>query len=531
MTNFQNYPYSVVLDIPFNPHANADPPTLYSQDVQDSAIAQAKQLLENVIQQQSHLEKEITSILGISTKDLDFSMGGNEKAYTDYQTNVPYSESEIYKFTKQFRHALAVLSTSTTKEERLQAFRVLMALTKQTSLDWDDELDDMNRLSIVANEISLLQRDVYVRYTYNKERRHKAGGRSREAIKKTFDIQKAQNAAFKELLEFIQILKEEQKSTQEHLSFDQAVNQTAEELMGNFSQYLSVKLVASRAGYAFEPLINKSKITYLQNKLKNSGWTVTGGAVENTLRYQYEVVDDKLQKKSTGVLDRIDEWIGITKKVKKGEQQEKLQYGFAFSDKLRLGITNIDIQSTTSLQNITDILKNSPSQYQIESFIFLALNTAYASAYSSGNTENMLDFLNKIFSSFVFDLVFNPNNFAAQVLKDFSNKNILYLTQIGTTVSPSYVILQKTLDAMELMQTTAKIPAIHTSFTRDTTPAKTYYDEIVDNPKYINGSLREGRGYKFNTAAWNYVAYQVNQNTNIRLSLDAQQLNNFLFGS
>lgn len=539
MKYIPNFPYSVLLDVKNNIHKNYKAQIdLPENSIESDMLNQAIKKVNSLITSQSELYNEILGELGVN--ELDFSIGSHKKQNRS-QVNNKAIEKEM-AFVKNFRQALAVLSTSESREERLKALEILLSLTENELSNWDYKNNTNNKnLQIMAHEVALIQQDAYARKIRRQEySKNKSTARTMDQIKKSneFKLEEKEIEILKELNDFIYEIRLRQIETKETLSFEEANKRVF--TLGNPSKYLSINFIRSRGGYFFEPIINEVKTDYLQSLLpKDSGWEIQNGVVPGEIRYQYTIENDKIiQKKSHPVLDRIDEWITLSKKG--DTEKEDKWYGFAFSDKLRVDLSSTEIQKNTSFLNILDILKNSNANY-VDNFIFLALNTAHASSYSQTSTQNnLIDFVKKIFASFVYDLVFNPKNFFSKILENSggNSEKILYLTQTGTTYTPSFIILSKTLEIMQGLTNQLNNPAIQVEFNPDTTSAENYNQQLLnlgpEYKEYVTIWKRDGKTAEFSrytSTAWQLIANQVIQNTKVKLALDIYQLNNILFST
>ena len=540
MKSVPNFPYSVLLDVKSNIHKNYKAQTdLPESSIESTMLEQAKEKLNELIEKQRNLYKEILGELGVS--GLDFSMGSHKKQNRS-QVNSQTLQRDAVSFVKNFRQALAVLSTSASREERLDALEILLSLTEHQLVNWDYKNNPNNKnLQIMAHEVALIQQDAYARQVHKREyNKNRTTARTMDQIKQSneFELEKKEDEILKELSDFIYEIRLRQIDTRSTLSFEEASKKVF--TLGEPSKYLSINFVKSRSGYFFEPIINEVKADYLESLLpKDSGWEIQNEVVPGKIRFQYTIeTDEIIQKKSHPVLDRIDEWITLSKKDPAGKENK--WYGFAFSDKLRIDLSSTEIQKNTSFLSILDMLKNSEAKY-VDNFIFLALNTASASSYSQTSTENnLIDFVKKIFTSFVYDLVFNPKNFFSKILhKSVGNSGedkVLYLVQAGITYVPSFIILDKTLKIMDELTNQLNNPAIQVEFNQDKTSAESYNQQLLNlGPAYkedVTIQKSDGDTVKFSqytSSAWQFVANQVIQNTKVKLALDIYQLNNILF--
>ena len=85
---------------------------------------------------------------------IKFGPSGNSESF--YAEGYGHTE-QAASFVKNFRQALAVLSTSQSREERLKAFEILLSLTENELSNWDYKNNSNNKnLQIMANEIALI---------------------------------------------------------------------------------------------------------------------------------------------------------------------------------------------------------------------------------------------------------------------------------------------------------------------------------------------------------------------------------------
>lgn len=492
------YPYSVVFDDPeYNIYYNVQKPKIFtSKRSQSTAINAGIKYLEKICEQQKVLEK---NLLGDSTT---FSR----------LLNIDIANE---KFVKHFRKLFGILSTAENREDRIKALELLLHLTNHTLKSQNINENDLNAIN---KELSIIAEHYYKLNNHKRENEEKAMLQELKGILDTLLSSAEKTLTQEEAIEQIEKFIPENA----HIWTEDATDAATKKFND---------IINSRAGYAFEVIINKSKISQLQEIFTtDDGWIVTGSNIDSHIRAQY-VRDDKTYSYSTtrNALDRIDEIITLTHTGNNTNQVEK--YTLAFSDKLRIDTSNIEIQDRTSLLQIRDLLE----KYQehlfrgpnyLNNFIFLALNSAYASKFHDEN-DNFSLFINKVLRTFLTELIFNPKNFVGKILQE-KNPNVLYFTQLGPSVIPSYTILEQAIQTMQNIITN-KIDfnnkGISSYFSPDTTPLLEYKQEI-SNANYLT---KKHNKKIYSDAAWRYVAYQVQIKSKVALSLDANILTETLF--
>lgn len=257
-------------------------------------------------------------------------------------------------------------------------------------------------------------------------------------------------------------------------------------------------------------------------------------SIEMAHKKMLDYLDESI--KLSSVKDKIDNYLIVKDK----NDPTKAKFTLAFSDKLQYGADNISLVGSKHTESLTSSLLNSLDligklAIPQETFLFSALNSSPVSAFGSyGAQEKIAATLEKLLTSLVFELAYNPDNFTAQlgVLHqnlNFSSNKTLYLHRSGPKVIPSFQILESTLKSIESLELQSEtLQPINVNIFYESRSASEFWDD--QRAKEYGGMPPEEK-----RAEWNFVASQVADSIYLQVLMnlspilfDIEKLNNII---